>query len=80
MRVKISDKNIFPSFSIRNEYIKLQSLFEDETVFGRTYEYADNDDPSMSYEYCLQYMFLNWKLRGTFTSLDEMKAQLQQLN
>lgn len=77
MRKRISDNNIFPEFSLEAEYKKLHELFFDNTAFGRTmYEYL-RTSPCLSYNDCLEAMFLDWKLRGTFTSIEEMVFALE---
>ncbi len=59
------------------EYKKLHDLFFDNTAFGRMmYEYI-RSRPCLSYNDCLRTLFLDWKLRGTFTSADEMESSLE---
>ena len=74
MRQRISDKNIFPAFSLETEYKKLHSLFFDRSEFGLLGGILGDTrmHPSHSYNDCLSGMFLDWKLRGSFTSLEEM--------
>lgn len=72
LRAKITDNNIFPNFSLEDEYDKLNTLWYDRTAFGRMLQLGARTRPSMSYNDCLQALFLNWKLRGTFTTVEEM--------
>lgn len=76
MRSRISDKNILPNFSLEVEYKKLHNLFFDKTAFGRWLYVSQKTRPCLSYNDCLQAMFLDWELRGTFTSIEEMEFEL----
>lgn len=76
MRQRISDKNKFPSFSLKTEYDKLNALFHNREAFGRILVLSQRMRPSISYFDCIQNMFLKWELRGTFTTLDEMMEAL----
>lgn len=79
MRQRISDKNIFPCFDLETEYKKLHELFFDRSEFGLLVGPLKDSKahPSLSYNDCLQAMFLDWDLRGSFTSLEEMLLGLQ---
>ena len=79
MRQRISDKNIFPAFFLETEYKKLYSLFFDRSEFGLLGGPLGDTRmrPSLSYNDCLMNMFLDWKLRGSFTSLEEMLFGLE---
>ena len=79
MRQRISDKNTFPVFSLEREYKKLHDLFFNRSEFGKLVGpiKSSRARPSLSYNDCLQSMFLNWELRGSFTSLEEMLFGLQ---
>lgn len=77
MRKRISDNNIFPVFSIDTEYRKLQELFYDRGAFGKVIAITQKARPSLSYADCIHAMFLDWNLRGTFTSVEEMMAALE---
>lgn len=75
MRKRITDNNIFPVFSLKNEYEKIQGLLH----FPRVIEAYD--DLRLDYGYysiddALRILFLEWNLRGTFTSVDEMRGAL----
>lgn len=74
MRQRISDKNVFPVFSLEAEYRKLHTLFFDRSEFGLLVGpvHSSRARPSLSYNDCLREMILDWKLRGTFTSIEEM--------
>lgn len=76
MRQKISDRNVLPSLSLEHEYEKLHRLFYDASAFGKTIAITQKARPSMSYGYCLSMMFLDWELRGSFTSVEEMEFKL----
>lgn len=76
MRSRISDKNILPNFSLEMEYKKLHDLFFDKSAFGKILCVTQKARPCLSYDDCLQVMFLDWKLRGTFTSVEEMEISL----
>lgn len=80
MRQRISDKNIFPVFSLKTEYNKLHDLFFDRSEFGLLGGLLGDTrrmHPSLSYNDCLKNVFLNWGLRGSFTSLEEMLYGLE---
>lgn len=75
MRIRISEKNIFPSFDIRKEYFKIEMLFCNEGVFGLVRNRGILP-ASLSYHFILEKYFLSWNLHGTFTSLSEMIHEL----
>jgi len=74
MRYRISEKNVFPEFSLEMEYKKLHNLFFDNREFGSLVGAlgSSRTKPHLSYNDCLHVMFLDWELRGTFTSVEEM--------
>lgn len=72
MRQRISDRNKFPTFSIEKEYDKLDDLFHNRGAFGRILVVTQRAKPSISYNDCIRNMFLDWELRGSFTTLEEM--------
>lgn len=78
MRQRISEKNVFPDFSVKEEHNKIEAIFRDQLPFGLIGGPLGTDHlrPSLSYESCLKAMFLNWPLRGTFTTFDEMTREL----
>ena len=75
MRQRISEKNIFPVFDVYAEYRKLAVLFHEEKAFGHRYDYG-NGDTNLSYRDVLEDIFLDWDLKGTFTSVKEMLSGL----
>ena len=75
MRQKISEKNVFPTFDILIEYGKLKHLFHEERAFGYRLRYG-NSRTSLSYRDVLEVIFLDWDLRGSFTSVKEMLCGL----
>lgn len=77
MRRRVSDVNRFPEFSILREYEKLKALFELSQFAGRMLPVGSHTRPSYSICDCLSAFFLEWKLRGTFTSLEEMLCELE---
>lgn len=77
MRKRITEKNVFPEFSLEGEYKKLHDLTFDRSAFGKYVIYSQKARPSLSYDNCLQTMFLDWDLRGSFTSIEEMLFGLQ---
>lgn len=77
MRIKISDRNTFPVFDMEKEYQKIHSLCFDKNAFGRyIYGGISKTRPNISYNGALQYFFLGWPLRGSFTSIEEMLFSL----
>ena len=76
MRQRISQKNVFPVFDLEAEYRKLQNLFFDSSAFGHIFHYGQSR-PCLSFFDCLQKMFLDWNLRGSFTSAEEMMTGLE---
>ena len=78
MRKRISDQNVFPDFSLVEEYQKLYMLFFDKGAFGTIHSYlSSRSNPCLSYCDCLQSLFLKWNLRGSFTTLEEMVTSLR---
>ena len=76
MRQRISDRNKFPTFSIAKEYDKLDDLFHNRGAFGRILVVTQRARPNISYYDCIRNMFLDWELRGSFTTLEEMMEAL----
>ena len=74
MRTPISERNLFPYFSPRREYIKIRKLFCDEKPFCLKGLYSNN---YYSYLDILKRNFLLWDLRGSFTTVEEMLCSLQ---
>ena len=74
---RISNRNILPTFDIEKEYQKLHALVFDKSAFG-TYTSGGilKTRPNTSYNMALQDLFLDWPLRGSFTSIEEMLTSL----
>ena len=75
MRQRISERNRFPSFELEKEYKKLHDLFFAKGAIGRL-NGINHYTPCYSYNDCLNMFFLDWRLRGTFTSVEEMLYSL----
>ena len=71
MRQRISEKNIFPVFDVYKEYRKLAYLFHEGQAFGHQYE-RGRSNTCLSYRDVLEKVFLDWNLKGSFTSVKEM--------
>ena len=76
MRTKISERNVFPNFSIKKEYDKLNDLFLDPNAFS-VLSYSTNRRKKFSYFELLRNSFRQWDLRGSATYLEEMMVSLQ---
>lgn len=76
-RKRLSESNIFPVFDLEFEYKKLHTLFFDTTAYGKIFDYGRKSNAVFSYDLCLQAMFLDWDLRGTFISVEEMLLGLE---
>lgn len=77
MRKRISERNIFPKFSIENEYNKLVELTKKPQYVGKGLFMFGRSVPNNSLMQCLNAWFYKWELRGTFTSLNEMMNELE---
>lgn len=66
---RISERNFFPNFSPKVEFLKLFQFFSDKSAF-KSHEYNNFYDYSLLQ--LLDYFFDQWKLRGSFTTLEEM--------
>lgn len=79
MRKRISQINTFPVFSPKTEYEKIADLFYNASEFGRLVGPLSKTRarPDMSYYDCLNGTFLDWHLRGSFITAEEMMQQLQ---
>ena len=71
---KISERNVFPSFSSHEEYLKLKNLFCDKGAY-----YTEEAFHYLHYSLydILRNSFLKWPLRGSITSLEEMLKSFQ---
>ena len=77
MRTRISDKNIMPVFDLENEYKKIRALCFNKDAFGAyTMSGVARTRLHISYDDLLNYFFLDWPLRGSFTSIEEMLFSL----
>lgn len=76
MRTKISERNVFPNFSIKREYDKLNDLFLDSNAFS-ILSYSTNRRKKFSHFELLRNSFRQWELRGSATYLEEMMVSLQ---
>ena len=74
MRTRISERNLFPNFSLRREYEKLFVLFSDNSAIRANCLY--HSKTYYSYFEMLKERFLTWKLRGSFISVEEMMDSL----
>lgn len=72
MRQKISDRNVFPKFDIAKEYEKLDDLYCCNLAMG----YGDSGVASLTFAECFDRYFLDWPLRGSYTSDDELRKDL----
>ena len=71
---RISEQNIFPNFDIQNEYEKIEALISEKRAI-QVYT-RDFLSFSLTVEGFVEIVFSNWRLRGTFLSLDEMRSGL----
>ncbi len=71
MKIKrISEKNIFPSLELYDEYSKIDKMLRVNRLV-EDYNYCYTVE-----EYIDEYCFKNWELRGTFFSISEMRKAL----
>ena len=74
MRKRISERNIFPNFNLYEEYRKIEYLLSETKCVGREDAFGMRYNPQYSIEeYVNNYHFNEWHLRGTFTSIAEMR-------
>lgn len=77
MRQRISEKNIFPSFDLFDEYQKLEAIFSNWRTIGDYDRWGDRKQPLYTFEeYIRDLQFESWNLRGTFINLQEMRQKL----
>lgn len=77
MRQRISEKNIFPSFDLFEEYQKLEEIFSYRHTIGTYNMWGDQTELRYTFEQYIQdHQFDNWNLRGTFINLQEMRKKL----
>lgn len=70
---RISERNTFPNFDLRKEYLKIEKLLSIDTPISYPYGYGVR---SCSIQDAIAFSFLEWNLRGTFISIDEMRYEL----
>ena len=77
MRQRISQKNIFPSFDLFEEYQKLEAIFSNWRTIGTYDRWGNRKPPLYTFEeYIQDLQFESWNLRGTFINLQEMRLKL----
>lgn len=77
MRQRISEKNIFPSFDLFEEYQKLEAIFSNWRTIGTYDRWGGRRQPDYTFEeYIGDLQFESWNLRGTFINLQEMRQKL----
>ena len=77
MRKRISEQNFFPDFDLYTEYRKIDHLLSEEKLVDMYNKFGRRLDNCMTLEEYIQYLCFNdWNLRGTFTSIDEMRYSL----
>lgn len=75
MRHRISEMNMFPDFDITTEYKKLHILFCNDSAFDYMRPIGIRS-LSLSFRDVLEDIFLDWNLRGSFTTVKEMLCGL----
>ncbi len=73
MRTRISETNFLPDFNLYREYLKIEILISEEPSIGI---YHNSKQAYTLEEYIDHLYFLNWNLRGSFISIEEMRAGL----
>lgn len=77
MRKRISESNIFPQFSLYDEYLKIEYLISENKVIGTFNQFGKRIPPQYTLEqYINELYFSGWNLRGTFLSITEMRTGL----
>jgi hypothetical protein len=77
MREKISEKNKFPNFDLFEEYRKIEYLLSEAHTIGTYNQFRKRMTPRFTMEeYINELCFTSWNLRGTFISIEEMRAGL----
>lgn len=76
-RKKISESNIFPDFDLFHEYQKIDTLLSETKTISVYNNFGKEIRNYFTIEEFLEYVCFNdWKLRGTFTSIAEMREGL----
>lgn len=77
MRKRISEQNTFPNFDLYNEYRKIDVLLSETKTVNLYNRYGRLLPNYFTIEEYIEFMcFNNWNLRGTFTSINEMRKGL----
>jgi len=84
MITKISERNIFPNFNLYNEYMKLEHLISEKLIIGEHTPFmaalaslGGSVEPVYTIEQCVEeYNFFGWEIKGTFTSISDMRRGL----
>ena len=72
MRLPLSKRDPFPQFDMKEEYAKLNQLFHDKDAFSIIQSRYSQQRDYYSYYDVLDDFFLQWELRKSYTSLEEM--------
>lgn len=77
MRKRISEQNDFPDFNLYNEYYKIEVLLSEKKTVGMYNKFGRFLEDYFTIEEYIGYVCFNdWNLRGTFTSIEEMRINL----
>lgn len=77
MRKRISEQNIFPNFDLFQEYRKIEMLLSEKKIACTYVSPGLRRENYYTIEEFIQYIgFNNWELRGTFTTIEEMREGL----
>lgn len=77
MRKRISEQNEFPEFDLYNEYRKIDVLLSETKSVNMYNKYGRLLTNYFTIEEYIDYVCFNdWNLRGTFTSITEMRQGL----
>ena len=77
MRKRISEQNNFPQFDLYKEYRKIEILMSERKTIGVYNNWGKFIKDYFTIEEYIEYVcFNNWNLRGTFTSIKEMREEL----
>ena len=77
MRKRISEQNFFPNFDLYTEYYKIEELISQKKILGMYNRFGKFLYDYFTLEEYVEYICFNdWNLRGTFTSISEMRINL----
>lgn len=77
MRKRISEQNFFPNFDLYKEYYKIEVLISEKKILGVYNKFGKFIHDYFTLEEYIEYICFNdWNLRGTFTSIAEMRVNL----